>query len=349
MILTYDNNYNWNDIIKSFKNWDVYYLYEYCKSFELHGDGQPLLIYYEGNDLRLCYVVLKSDISQSKEFSGLLPENTYYDISTPYGYGGPLIEGHFSDRNIDDFFNELNKYCIEANIVSQFIRFNPIAENYKYFENVSSIKKNKQTVCINTSSIELIFENLTSKNRNMIRKAQKNNVQISSDNGENIDSFIYVYNETMKRNGASEYYYFNDEYFKYICNNMTNNLKIFYAKYNDSIISSSIILYNEDSMHYHLSGTLSEYMTLAANNFLLYNAAIWGCEKGITQFHLGGGVDSEDSLFSFKKSFNKHGLIDFYIGSNIFDVTKFDYLVELRKNNDNKFDENNKFLIKYRG
>ena len=31
----------WNNIIKSFKNWDIYYLNEYAHSLELHGDGKP--------------------------------------------------------------------------------------------------------------------------------------------------------------------------------------------------------------------------------------------------------------------------------------------------------------------
>lgn len=31
----------WNRLVKSFPNWDIYYLYEYVRSLELHGDGSP--------------------------------------------------------------------------------------------------------------------------------------------------------------------------------------------------------------------------------------------------------------------------------------------------------------------
>lgn len=349
MLKIFESTDNWNEIVKSFNYWDIYYLYEYCKSLELHGDGQPLLIYYECGNFRLCYVVLKLDISQSMEFNGLLPSDTFFDISTPYGYGGPLIDGDLDDENVKRFFIELNKYCEKKNIISQFIRFNPITKNHEIFRDNSNIKTLKQSVYIDTMSKEIIFENLTSKNRNMIRKAKKNNVEIFYDDGENIECFIKIYNETMKRNGATEYYYFNNDYFDYICKNMKKSVKLFYAMYNNKIVSSSIILYNETTMHYHLSGTLGEYMPLAVNNLLLYNAALWGCEKGIEKFHLGGGINNQDSLFSFKKNFNKHGLIDFYIGSNIFNKDKFNHLVELRKKYDNNFDKDNKFLIKYRG
>ena len=37
----------WNKIVKSFSNWDIYYLCEYALSFKIHGDGDVFLIYFE--------------------------------------------------------------------------------------------------------------------------------------------------------------------------------------------------------------------------------------------------------------------------------------------------------------
>ena len=36
----------WDEIVKSFPNYDVYYLSGYVKSFYIHGDGEPQLLYY---------------------------------------------------------------------------------------------------------------------------------------------------------------------------------------------------------------------------------------------------------------------------------------------------------------
>ena len=69
----------------------------------------------------------------------------------------------------------------------------------------------------------------------------------------------------------------------------------------------------------------------------------------IKKFHLGGGLGIEDSLFSFKKHFNRNGEIDFCIGRNIFDKSTFDELVKIREENDPDFDSSRPFLIKYRG
>ena len=102
-------------------------------------------------------------------------------------------------------------------------------------------------------------------------------------------------------------------------------------------------------MHYHLSGTLPEYRKLAAANLLLSKAADWAAERGIKKFHLGGGVAEEDSLLSFKKHFNRKGLLDFCIGRTIFDKKAFDELIELRKQSNDDFEnDSGSYLIKYR-
>jgi len=58
----------WDALVKSFKTFDVHYLNGYAKAFELHGDGEPLLLYYEGNGTRGMNVVLKRDIAKSEVF-----------------------------------------------------------------------------------------------------------------------------------------------------------------------------------------------------------------------------------------------------------------------------------------
>ena len=41
--------YEWNSVVKSFEQWDIYYLYEYTESMARHGDGQQFLLYFKGN------------------------------------------------------------------------------------------------------------------------------------------------------------------------------------------------------------------------------------------------------------------------------------------------------------
>ena len=106
--------------------------------------------------------------------------------------------------------------------------------------------------------------------------------------------------------------------------------------------------HNDKFMHYHLAGTHTDYRKYAPSNLLLYEAACWASERGVKQFHLGGGIREDDNLFRFKKQFNKNGYLSFYIGRMIYDKDKYSYLVSLRKQINPSFDTENNRLIQYR-
>ena len=83
----------WDELVKSFSDYDVYYLSGYTKAFYLHKDGQPLAFYYEDEGVKAINVVMKRDIANDPNFKEL-EKNKYFDLATPYGYGGWLIEGN---------------------------------------------------------------------------------------------------------------------------------------------------------------------------------------------------------------------------------------------------------------
>lgn len=339
----------WNDKINSFEKWDVYYLNEYAKSLQIHGDGEPNLIYYEKDGKKMAYVMMKRDIAEYKPLTPYIEKEKYFDWTTPYGYGGPLYSGELSEQWVAEFYSELNEYCKRQNIVTQFFRFHPLLQNQKKIEKYCDVAYIKKTVYVDTTNEEVIFRNMTPNNRNMVRKAKKNGIEIIQDKGERLEEFQKIYFATMQNNQAESYYYFEKEYFEYLLQEMKDNMIFFYALYDGKPISASIFFYNERYMHYHLSGTLPECRKMAATNLLLSEAASWAAGHGIKQLHLGGGVGVEDSLLSFKKHFNRNGLIDFCIGRNIFLPDEYEELVKKREENDSDFDRNRPFMIKYRG
>ena len=124
---------------------------------------------------------------------------------------------------------------------------------------------------------------------------------------------------------------------------------MFYAVYEDKIIAMSIMIFANDKMSYHLSGSDIEYRNLAPSNLLLYKAALWGCEQGFKTFHLGGGVGSgEDNLYKFKATFNKKTNYQFSIGKQIFNQEKYEDLINYRLLNDINFNTDSSFFPLYR-
>ena len=328
-VFTLTQSEQWDEIVKSFKQHDVYWLSGYVTAFKIHGDGEPLLIYYEDDDVRGINVVMKRDISADARFAGVIPENKYFDFATPYGYGGWIVEG----GNADSLFSAYEDWCRNNDIISEFVRFHPVADNRFYSEKYYDVIPLGQTVALKLDTPELIWANISSKNRNMIRKAEKSGVEIKiGDSKEIYEIFTDIYNKTMDHDNADEYYYFKPDFYDSIRCDLSENAKIFYATKDDSVIAASIIIYENGYLNYHLSGSLLEYRNLAPSNLLLYKAAVWGSENGYKTFHLGGGVGSgEDSLFKFKKAFYRgDDLCRFAIGKKIFIQDKYNELVAMR-------------------
>lgn len=330
----------WDNVVRSFAEYDVYYLSGYVRAFEIHGDGNPQLLYYEENGLRAIYVYMK----RKTAFEGM------FDSITPYGYGGVLFEGDTSEENLNAFWAAYVEKMRELNIVDNFVRYHPVLANAIPMKVVSDVIDLGKTVAFDLESPDVIWDNIVSKNRNMIRKAEKNGIEIHHAHDlELFKDFIRIYNATMDKDKAEEYYYFGEEFYKSIHEDLDGHYEMFYATYEGKIIAMSIILFANKQMHYHLSGSMLEYRNLAPSNLLLYKAAVWGSEQGFKTFHLGGGVGSgEDNLYKFKAAFNRNSDYQFSIAKMVFDQEKYDALVEERAARNPKFDRESKFFPLYR-
>lgn len=330
----------WDDIVKQFSEYDVYYLSGYVKAFQIHGDGEPQLLFYETDKLKAIYVYMKRNTS----IDGI------YDSTTPYGYGGVLFKGDVSKENLNAFWDAYTQKMSEENIIDNFVRYHPILSNAMPMKEISSVIDLGKTIAMDLSSPEIIWENTYSNNRNKIRKAEKNGVVIHHGKGMDLfDKFIGIYNATMDKDNADEYYYFSRDFYKSIHNDLYDNYEMFYAVYEDKIIAMSIMIFANGKMSYHLSGSDIEYRNLAPTNLLLYKAALWGCEQGFKTLHLGGGVGSnKDNLYIFKAGFNRKSDYQFSIGKQVFNKEKYNELVNRRVTENSDFDINSSFFPLYR-
>lgn len=343
----------WNNLLKTFDNHDIYYYYNYLKAFELNGDGEPLLIYYENKDFKAVNAVFKRDIALFEPFQDKIEKGKFFDLVTPYGYGGWLIENETQNNhpiNVNQLKQEYTDWCNTNQIIDEFVRFHPINKNYEHLSHMYESAHCGNTVCIDTASEKVIWENILSKNRNMIRKAQKSGIQIKTTREPFIiKPFIDIYNETMRNDNAEEYYYFKESFYQSIREDLKDNALWFYAELDNEIIASAIFLFCNENMHYHLSAGKREYRQFAPTNLILYEAAQWASKHGYKKLHLGGGLGSkEDNLYKFKKSFMKGPDTEFWIGKKIFNKKVYDELVRLRQKLAPNFNNESSFFPKYR-
>lgn len=350
-IISFSERECWNETVKSFAQYDIYYLSGYLDAFRLHGDGEPILVSYEADSLRGVCAYMKRDISCESWAKDDVVAGTVFDIITPYGYGGFIWDGELSKDNLSAFYATFVKFMKEQNIICAFYRWHPMLQNVDPLRGLSNVIDLGQTIHIDTLTEEMIMQNILSKDRCTIRKAIKNGIEIKQSEDWGIfKEFIRIYNQTMDKDHAEEYYYFKEEFYRSLYENLKGLFKVFYAEYEGKITAASIILFCNGQVHYHLSGSITEYRNLNPTNLLLYKVAIWAAQNGYKTFHLGGGVGSgEASLFKFKKSFNKTSGNQFSISKDIFNQQIYDDLVSLRASQDAEFDIESRFFPLYRG
>lgn len=326
---TIEQSEKWDSIVRSFKDYDVYWLSGYVKAFQIHGDGEPLLFHYDDGAVRGINVVMKRDVAQDGLFKGKIEEGRYFDFATPYGYGGWLIEGEKTER----LFDAYSAWLSRNGIISEFVRFHPMVGNQEDCRKFYDVIQLGEVIHMDLSSPEDIWNNIISKNRNMIRKAIKNNVKIYNGRFPEIyEKFRTIYNSTMDKDNAEEYYYFSEQFYVSVLNDLPQNAQVFWAEKDNMLIASSVMIGANGHLNYHLSGSIREYSNLAPTNLLLYETALWGCANGYKSLYLGGGVGSgEDSLFKFKRSFYKGDLHHFYIGKKIYNKERYEELVSIRE------------------
>lgn len=345
-IVRLEERQKWDKIVTLFNNYDVYYLNGYVRAFALHGDGIPVLCYYNTDEGRAICVLMVRDIAKDINFTGKIPNSKYWDAVTPYGYGGFLTEGNIDYELLnEEFLNTLK----ELGIISVFYRFHPVLANADSLSGGVSLVPMGKTIAIDLSSPEIIWNNIISKNRNMIRKAEKHGVEIfHGKNRELLKIFRNIYNATMDHDQAVPYYYFTQNFYDSINDDLHDNYEIFYAVYNNEIISMAIMIFANGYLNYHLSGSKFEYRHLAPTNLLLYKAALWGYENGLRIFHLGGGIGSgEDNLYKFKSAFNRISDYRFVVGKSIVNEEAYKTLLTLRAFTQEQ-EENISFFPKYR-
>lgn len=329
-VYTIENAEQWDSVVRSFARYDVYYLSGYAQGLRAHGDGEPLLFYCQTGSLRGINVVMKRAIANDPRFAEKLADELY-DFVSPYGYGGWLLEG---EGDVSLLVEEYDRWCRKNHIVSEFVRFHPLLKNHEAVAGVYDTVCLGSTVAMDLASRQTVWEDMTSKNRNMVRKAQKNGLRVYRASGpEMYRVFKEIYDLTMDKDHADSYYYFGDAYYESIREDLAHNAQIFYAQTEDGTVAAAAIMLGANGrLNYHLSGSRQELQRLAPTNLLLYEAACWGCENGYQTFHLGGGIGAkEDSLYSFKKAFCRKESHPFYIGKRIIDPEAYRMLVALRE------------------
>lgn len=309
---------------------DIYFEEHYGRLYEKYQRGKLEVFNYTCQYGSIKHQFIKREIPMSLE-----DDIIYFDLVTPYGYGGPVITAVLAGKKqelVQRFYYAFKAYCKVNNVVSEFVRFHPIVNNARDFEAVYNGKCIRNTLGTNLKDYDDVVQSEFSKKcRRNIRKALRHGVtyRVIEAPGD-MQSFKHIYYATMDRNHASHFYYFDNAYFENCLKYFREHIVVVEALFEGEIIASEFDFVSNNVIHSHLAGTLNQYMYLSPSYILAYAITEWGKERGYDVIHHGGGRSNstEDLLYKFKKQFAKNTEFEFWTGRKIWHEAHYDQLCQ---------------------
>lgn len=313
----------WRETLQKFSRVDVCQLPEYNIAYARRiRNSQAFMWCYKDS---FCYPFLLTPVQISDE-NDKIHQTEYYDISSIYGYSGPLC----NDKSIlKEAWSAFDDWSKEQKIIAEFTRFSLFAKTANNAHAETEVLNNRPSAVTYLDGD--LLQSLGKKTRNMIRKAEKSSLNAQElDPQKHITSFRKLYDKTMQRNKATDFFAYDDVYYDTLLSIPSEELRLFGVFDQDQIVAAAISLSHGGGALYHLGASLKEYSNLGAGNLALYSMSAALQQSGVKFITVGGGRTTalDDPLFRFKKSNASH-VETFQIGKRIVNEKGYKEVVEL--------------------
>lgn len=306
-ILTLENKKKWHDLVKSSYYFDLHFLPEYLEPFEDHLNAKALLARYADKDGEVLFPFFKRRLCTNNDSPDLDP---YYDVISPWYYGGPIFIGNRDEDRCHRFSRSFKEYCVERNIVSLFSRFHPYLGNNQNISKKNVIDQIGVVMWIDlTMSKDRIWKkSFSGECRKEIRRINTNKFDIQiSRNRNDLKKFHQLYVRAMQEKETENFYMFDLNFLEKIYDNLKDNFIMIFQDIADETVAASIKLFNNDIMYGFLGARNSDFPLFNNYHLIIFESILYGKEKGIKIFDLGGGKEGS-SLLHFKKKFSRNKL-----------------------------------------
>jgi serine/alanine adding enzyme len=291
----------WDPLVRRLGVTDVYYSRGFVSASAPLAGGAPTLLHAGGSDGDVLFAcVVREDP---------------VDVVTPYGYGGPLAVG----ASPPEFAPLYETWCAKRGALSTFVVFHPLFGN-DASPAAAGFRRSPlgETVAWPLDEGDL-FEAMHRHHRRVVRNARAEGleVEIAADPSD-LESFVDIYEQTMRRRDASAFYSFSEDYWRALLRDV--RLVRADVRRRGELLAGVLGMGEPPWLHYHLGGTTDAGRAAGASHLALYSLAAWGQKHGFRTLHLGGGVGGRaDSLQDFKRRFAPNGLVRSSVGKAVHD------------------------------
>lgn len=288
----------WNELVARLGADDVYLRLGYHRSSSLLEPvaALPVLLHvvHAGAELALP-LLLRS-----------LPDARGFDATSAYGYGGPVASG---DIDAAALSQALDEWAAANDVVATFLRFHPLLGNQDLTPASAELLELGGTVAWDVTPGRELLAAMHQHHRRAVRKADREGVSVRVATAPTqLDAFRALYEDTMRRQEAAAFYFFDDAYWRSLLDEQGDELVLVEGLVGDEVVASLLCFARGPWLHYHLGASADAARGIGASNRCFLAAAEWAQSRAMTTFHLGGGVGgAADSLFTFKHRYDPQG------------------------------------------
>lgn len=289
------------------KAWDFYvqnaFVHDFYHTWQYHtldNNGEAILVVYEENNDYIAFPFLKREI----------PQSSFFDLSSVYGYVGPISNMKDQCLNADlinNFKEAFLSFLKKERIVSVFSRLHPFFAQERLMADFNGIYENGKTVALDlTLPIETQRKKYKESTYSAIKKSWKKGLLIRETKDiEDIDAFIKIYAENMERIQSTDSYLFDRQYFIDLVNSSEFDCRLLLVCFDGEIMCGTLITLTHGIIQGHLIATKSAYLHESPAKFLVDHVTVLGRKEGMRYMNLGGGLGfKKDTLFGWKAGFS---------------------------------------------
>jgi serine/alanine adding enzyme len=208
----------WDELVDSSASPDTYYRPGYCRAYEAAGHGQAVAVATEG----ALFPLLLRPLPFSEDG---------FDAATPYGYGGVLFTGSDPVKATD--LRQLRDWCVTNGVVSCLLRLHPLLGGSEQLSGIDEsgleIREYGPTTAVDPRRIDEATGRLRgmSKGRKADLTIARRELELVWATGdEELERFRAIYDGTMRRLGADEFYLFPPEYYRALAEGLGERLGV---------------------------------------------------------------------------------------------------------------------------
>lgn len=292
---------------------------DYVVAFAARGEA-ALCAHLDGPDgEELIHAFLRRPIRE--DACGNPVGNGLWDAYTVLLYGGPLAM-RSSEALLAAFRRQFRAWARETGLVSEFVRMSPVDSRRMPYPGIVREQAPHVVRDLRVPAVDDLWTDMRSNMRRGVTKARAAGLTVSIDeDGDRLDDFLRIYEETMDRVGSAERFRFPASAFRRIHESLPGRFAYVYAEAAGRAVAVELVLRSEETGYFYLGGTETAALPQYASVFVHWEAIAYAWRTGLTDYVLTGGVTNtvDDSLLRFKRGFAPLGASLYLTGEQVFD------------------------------